>query len=88
MEQTVEAKLFFSTLAIALSQKGNNPTNLKIKASPKLMSIFLEVLTASKIYQEELKNLDASVESISVCLENKIKACNKFKEKTGVDWPI
>lgn len=82
---TTSGKLFFASLVSYLNG-GKSP--VKLKASPEQIKAIAHVVQASKEFQEEIKNPEATIDSITEKMRQKNLAIAEFVEITGKFWPL
>lgn len=82
---SVVGKIFLAGIASALL---GIPSNIKIRGTPDEIAVFKDALQACKEFQDELKNPDATVQSIMNKHENKKIAVSEFSDCFGLPWPL
>ena len=78
MEEQIESK--------ENTDSGNFP--FKLKGTPEQITAVMNVVQASKEFQEEMVRPGATVDSTIQKLNARNTAKTEFKEKTGQDWPL
>ncbi len=81
-------KLFFTSMAAQLAHDTSMKVPLKIKGTPEQIKALAEAVASNKAVQDELKNPNATVESVYRALMKKTEARDAFKAATGSDFPV
>jgi hypothetical protein len=90
-------KLFFSSIAAYLGGAyaqnalgAEQPPNIpiKIKGTPKEIKAVMDIITSSKIFQDELKRPGATIDDVIKKLNLRNLNKNNFKKITGKNWPL
>jgi len=84
-KDSLAKKILYKTLSSWLVGK---PCNTKIRGGKEEMSVVAEALAASKRFNEELYDSNATVESVVRCLGEKHVVAQRFEEIWGVPWPL
>ena len=82
---TASGKMFFAFLVSFMS--GAKP-NMKLKGTPEQIEAMKNAIKASMDFQKEVKNPNATIDSIIEKMKNKNLAASEFKAKTNFPWPI
>lgn len=85
INRTLFDKIFRATVSSWLH---GNSSDVSFTGSAQEMNALVEVLSATKEFQDELMSESATVDSVLKKLSNKHVAANKFFETTGRHWPI
>jgi peptidoglycan hydrolase CwlO-like protein len=83
--ENLNKKIFEIALSSILIGKD---TSLKIRGNKKEMKAITEAFRATKNFHEELYKEDASLESISLKLQEKREKIAEFEKIIGIRWPI
>ena len=78
-------KLFFASLVAYLS---GAKSAVKLKATPEQIKVLGDVVRASKEFQEEVKNPNATIESVIEKMREKNLKAAEFVKTTGFPWPL
>ena len=78
-------KIFYSAISAWLAGR---PTNIKIKGSRAELRTLSNALSATKSFQAELQNPNATIESIITKMTVKNAATQQFQRDFGIDWPL
>lgn len=78
-------KLF---LAATAGHLAGRTLNMKVRGSQEQIMAVQRVLELSKKFSDELRNPQASVESVIGCLRERNKAAREFERVLGIRWPL
>lgn len=83
-------KLFFAGVASYLGNSAESAPKIpiKIKASEEQIKAIMDIIRASKEFQETINQKDVPIERVIEKIKNKNKAKENFKAIVGVDWPL
>lgn len=79
-------KLFFANL-IATTLLGQK-SFIKLKGTPQQIKALTDAIKASKEFQDEIKNPNATVDSVIEKLRLRNLASVEFGQKTNKPWPL
>lgn len=79
-------KLFFTSLLGWIIN--DTKLNWKIKGTPEQMDAFAKAALDSKLFQQEMKSPQATVETLMQKLNAKNESAKKFEEVCSYEWPL
>lgn len=85
MQLNLTGKLFFAALGASLVGR---PAKTKIRGTKEQIGAVTEALTASRNFQNELNNPEASIDSVMGKLNLKHMAVVEFERVFGISWPL
>jgi hypothetical protein len=85
---SIPGKIFFAALASFVTNKGMNPSYLKIKGTPEQIKALGDAAAASKKLIDEINNPGTTIEKVIQCMNDKRQAAIHFEEVTGHPWPL
>ncbi len=89
MQSQTSDNLLFKILFAAIGAWiVGRPTNMKIRGSAEEIRAFKNVLLATRNFQDELLNRDATVESVMIKLGLKHGAATEFEHLFKFPWPL
>lgn len=87
---TWAGKLFFAGVASFLGSKTDSTPKIpiKIKATKEQVKAIMDVIQASKEFQETINQPDVPIETVVEKIKKKNDAKEAFKKVIGRDWPL
>lgn len=83
-------KLFFAGVASYLGSITDSTPKIpiKIKASKEQIKAIMDIIQASKEFQETINQQDVPIERVIEKIKKKNDAKDAFKKQVGQDWPL
>ena len=83
-------KLFFAGVASYLGSITDSTPKIpiKIKASKEQIKAIMDIIQASKEFQETINQQDVPIERVIEKIKKKNDAKDAFKKVVGQDWPL
>lgn len=82
---SASGKIFFASLVSYLM---GGKSSVKIKGTQEQIKALADVVKATREFNEEVKNPNATIESIIEKMREKNLKAAEFKAKTNFSWPL
>lgn len=85
---SIPGKIFFAALAAFITGKNPNNNYLKLKGTPEQIKALADATAASKKLIDEINNPGTTIENVIQRMYEKQLAATRFKDVTGIIWPL